>query len=127
MPSAAAPAAASAMAPHGPFSEPFGMVFCCDTVPSFLPLGVQHQPVDADALLAAAGLGQLDAALNHIDIGRGAVGELHPAGIEPLLQGRGQRPLAVAGGARHRGHHHAGGSGACHARRRGTVSTPWWR
>ena len=39
MPSAAAPAAASAMAPHGPLSDPFGMVFCCDTVPSFLPLG----------------------------------------------------------------------------------------
>jgi len=39
MPTAAAPAAASATAPHGPFNEPRGMVFCCDTVPSFLPLG----------------------------------------------------------------------------------------
>ena len=39
MPSAAAPAAASAMAPQGPFSEPLGMMFCWDTVPSFLPFG----------------------------------------------------------------------------------------
>ena len=94
-------------------------MFCCDTVPSFLPLGSSTSQSMRMLCLPPLASAKLYAALNHIDVDRGAVGELNAAGIEPLLQGRGQRPLAVARGARHRGDDHAGGPGACHAGGRG--------
>src|SRR6185437_8806090 len=67
-----------------------------------LAAGVEHLPIDADALLAAAGIGEADRALYHIDVGGRSVGKLNAAGIKPLLERRGQRPRAVAGGTRNR-------------------------
>ena len=56
MPWAAAAAAASAVLPQEPSSEPCGTSFFCDTVPSFLPCGIGHAPVDGDRLLAVLAL-----------------------------------------------------------------------
>ena len=100
------------MAPHGPLSDALGDDVLLRDRAELLAARVEHLPVDADALLAAAGIGQLDAALYHIDVDGRAVGKLNAAGIEALLQGGRQRSLAVAGRARHGCHDHAGGLGA---------------
>src|SRR3990172_7644712 len=73
---------------------------------------VEDLPVDADGLLAAARIGEADAALHPVDVDGRAVGKLNASSIEALLQGGCKGPLAVSGRNRHGCHDHAGGLGA---------------
>ncbi len=86
MPWAAAAAAASAVLPQAPSSEPCGTSFFCETVPSFLPVGSETLQSMVIGCLPSLLVAHRDLAFDRVGLRRGRFGERHAVARQLTLE-----------------------------------------